>query len=143
MSISMAKKFFGSPLKIQHLLVKAIQSKRAQRHLTQDELDAQCHFAPLGLPKCKDFEASPKLMSRTVFSLASCVLGIRADDVLRVRLSARDLRWVVKHMTKSKARLSAYSGGGIDEPAVSMEDAAPVYVIIKALEAMDPRHPAK
>jgi len=143
MSQAVAKRFFGSPLKIQRLLVKEIQHKRAQRHLTQDELDAQCHFAPLGLPKCKDFEASPKLMSRPVFSLASFVLGIRADDVLQVRLSAPDLKWVVKHMTKSKVRLCAHSGGGIDEPAVSMEDAAPVYVIIKALEAMDPRHPAK
>lgn len=138
--MSVAKTFFGSRNHLRELLANAVREKRIASKMTQEEMDDRCLFDIHGLPRCNEFENDFTKMTPFVFSLASFTLGLNIDEVLQVDLSDPErLRWVLDHMRKNKAGLAAAQGGQHVRPRISREQQAPVYVMLKALEEIEPR----
>jgi hypothetical protein len=134
---SVATRFFKGPENVKRLLTEGVKNKVGQPSGgALQNIDALCRLGTNGDHGWDDLKSDHTLMTPFLFTVLSLELNLKVDEVLVPDLSKdEDLKWVLDHMTRNKARLAA--GSGSDAP-VSMEAAAPIYVILKALEEIEP-----
>jgi len=140
MSLEIAKRFFEGPDGIRQRLKSALTKKRREARrpsLPPEQLDRACALGKNGLPRCADYEEDPSLMTPLLFGVVSFYLDLKVDEVLYPDLTnPEDLKWVLQHMVDHGARLAAAQGA--DTAGPTAEQAAPMYVILKAMEAIEP-----
>lgn len=133
---TMADRFFNGVDRMRQDLVAAMRERRERLVLNCATVDALCGLGPPGYPRSSDYERDPRLLTGIAFSLVALLLGLRADDVLRVDLSkAEDMEFVLQDMANSHAAAIGACGG--DLSVVTLRDQAPVYVVLKAIEELD------
>lgn len=145
MSTEMATRFFKSPEEIQKLLVQGILAKLAEKKLQASDLDGLCQFKAKGLVPFEQVTDNVTLMTPLHFSIASHHLRIAIDNILKVKLSKGDRKWVREHMERHGAKVVTASGASTTATAgnptgVPPEEFAPVYVILQSLRAIDPKY---
>lgn len=136
MSIEIATRFFKGPDAVRDRLVQGILSALKDHDKDVAHLDARCRFRAKGLASFEEVCADHTKMTPLHFSIASSHLHLAVDRVLKVRFGRGDMEWVNKHMEQHGAKVVAACGN----PApVEPDEFAPVYVIFRALQAIDPR----
>lgn len=135
--------FFSGRNEVRRRLVDAIRGAREDRKLDPDDLDHLCGFGTSGdsLPRCKDFEANPDLLTSGVFSLASFPLSLELDQVLAITLKREQLDEIAREMEAASAgAVSAMPGvnnGGETAFDVPLQQQAHVYVLLKIMQEIE------
>lgn len=137
---SVATRFFISPDNVKKILTQAVRKKVGRpARVDLKKYDALCRLATNRQHGWNDLKSNHSVMTPFLFSILSFEVHLKVDEVLVPKMDKpADLKWVIEHMKRNNARLAAACGG---DARVSMEEAAPVYVILKALEEIEPpRH---
>jgi hypothetical protein len=134
--MSIAETFFGGTKAVQARLAQAIVEQRGGLNITNDQLDTECGFGTAAFPeKSAQFEADPTKLTGRAFGMASVVLNINLDDVLKVQLNEKQRMAVVEQMKTEAVRVTAACGGG-DVSRVELEEQVPVFILLKTIEEL-------
>jgi hypothetical protein len=134
--MKMVETYFGGEVVVRQQLAAAVKSAREKAKISNDVLDGYCGFGEPEFPtKSAEFEADPSRITGRAFGLASVVLDINADDVLKPTLRAGQKEAIIDEMRLSGAHVTAACGGG-DVSRVPMDDQVPVYILLKAIDEL-------
>jgi hypothetical protein len=128
-------RFFGNSRALRELLVGRIRRARESLPMRQDELDLVCGLGN-PIPRCADFEANPDLLTTDLLCRVAFPLGLTLDGILDVDLADADnLQFAVDHM-RTAGSGSGGEAGSERYRMPSLEEQAPFYVRLKALDEM-------
>lgn len=126
--------FPGGKEQVRRILVDAIREARRKKLVTAEKLDELCSFREDKLPTCEEFEETPSKMTQVVFCRAACALGLKADEVLRLKVAGNKLKTIVAQMKEERAGLAAALRlGASKSKGIPNDRVAPVYAAIKIL----------
>lgn len=114
------------------MLVDVVRDARKQQNIKAKDLDKHCYFKEDNLATCEEFESNPSKMTQEIFCRAACMLHLRIDDVLDIKLSPKKLEEVIATMDLNNGGLAAalYTKEAKDIPD---EEVAPIYARFKIL----------